>query len=144
MGHTVVRVRSTATDFRLMTIFGGSQLCTGKTVQLVVCGVRRPVQLKAPEQGPGHARRRCSGRVPPPGVCENLKCALELLADQQTGGHGLVNTICEGLEEQNITKELKWFIQVDNNGVVKIGNFVRQRVLSERSNPRRGGRVDSS
>ena len=32
----------------------------------------------------------------PQGVCENLVCALKLLADQQTGGDGLVDALFEG------------------------------------------------
>lgn len=32
----------------------------------------------------------------PQGVCENLVCALKLLANQQTGGDGLVDALFEG------------------------------------------------
>ena len=46
----------TATDTRLKTTSGGSVVDTERRMQLVVCGVRRPVQLEGPEQNPGHTR----------------------------------------------------------------------------------------
>ena len=62
------------------------------------------------------AKRRCLGRTPPPqGACENLVCALKLLANQQTGGDSFVDTIFEGLQEQSrleITTERRRFHRV--------------------------------
>ena len=88
-------------------------------MQLVVCGVRRPVQLKAPEHGPGQTGQ-CG-----PTRGEGVPGASRHRVYARTS-NVLWSTICEVLEEQsrlNITKELKWFIQVDNNEVVKIGNL---------------------
>ena len=77
-------------------------------------------------------------------------CALKLWANQQTGGDSLVDTIFEGLLEQsrlgvtNETKEIR--IDLEKNlEAIKGGQAqVRQRVLSESSNPRRAVRVDTS
>ena len=55
--------------------------------------------------------------APPQGACEHLVCALKLLANQQTGGDSLVDTLFEGLQEQSrlkIMDELRIFVEVAN------------------------------
>ena len=59
------------------------------------------------------------------GPCDNLVCALKLLADVQIGV-GLVDSIFEGLQERSrykVTDELRRFILVDNHEVVRIGEL---------------------
>ena len=102
-------------------------------MQLVVRGVRRPVQLDGPELSLGcsgqcgsQRGKGVSGACPPPGACENLVCALKLLAKQQTCGHSPVDTIFEGLQEEGrlkFTTLRRRFIKLNNNKAVKIGGL---------------------
>ena len=61
--------------------------------------------------------------APPLGACESLVCALKLVANQQTGGDRPVDTICDGLQEQdrmNISSEWRRFIEVDQGGQARV------------------------
>ena len=72
--------------------------------------------------------------APPQGACENLVCALKLLAKSQAGGNNFVDTIFRSLQEQsrlNITNELKKFIEVHNQEAVKIGHLERYAEVIE-------------
>ena len=66
--------------------------------------------MERPEQRLGHAGQHGLQRgegvpgAPPRCACENLVCALMLLAIQQTGGVSLVDVIFEGLQEQSRLK----------------------------------------
>ena len=85
-------------------------------MHVVLCGFRRLVQLEEPEQGRSEAKV-FRGQIPPNGVCENLVCALQLMANQQLGGDSLVQVLDDGLQERcrsNIMDELRRFITVDN------------------------------
>ena len=65
-------------------------------------------------------------RAPPQGQCENLVCAVNLVANLQTGGHYVVDTIFEVVQEQKrwkIANELRKFNEVDNHVAVKIGDL---------------------
>ena len=64
--------------------------------------------------------------APAQGACENLFCALKLLANLQVGGSNLVDTIFEGFQErsrQTLTCKLRRFIEVYNHEAVKIGDL---------------------
>ena len=72
--------------------------------------------------------------APPLGPCENLLCALRLLANQQTGGDSLAHTIPECLQEQSRLKfanELWRFIEVDTNEAVKIGDLEKNEAQKD-------------
>ena len=69
--------------------------------------------------------------APPQGACENLVCALKLLAKQQMGGESLMQVLVAGLQEQsrfNRMDELRRFIKVDNHEGVKIGDSEKHSV----------------
>ena len=56
-----------------------------ETVELVVRGVRRPVQVEESEQSAGPSEAKVfRARAPPQGACENLVSTLKVLAKQQT------------------------------------------------------------
>ena len=93
------------------------------------------MQLEGIEQSLGYAqdgadrseaKEVCRVPAPPQGACENLVCALKLLANEQTGGDSLVDMIFEGLMEQHskikITNGPRRFTEVDNHEAVKIGD----------------------
>ena len=64
--------------------------------------------------------------APLQGPCENLRCALKLLAKLQADGDNLVVTIFEGSQEHRrlkITNELRKLTEVDNHEAVKIGDL---------------------
>ena len=53
-------------------------------------------------------------------------CALKGVANQQTGADSLVDTIFEGLQDQNrlkIANERRRFVEVDSNEAKKIGDL---------------------
>ena len=78
------------------------------------------------EQSLGYAGQKVfRAHAPPEGPCENLMCAIKLLAILHAGGANLVDRIFEGLQEQRlkITNEIRRFIEVDKNEVVKIGDL---------------------
>ena len=54
--------------------------------------------------------------APPNGVCENLVCALNLSANQQLGGHSLVQVVVECLQERNRSKIIGWAGEVHQGG----------------------------
>ena len=71
-------------------------------------------------------------RAPPQGACESLVCALKLLANQQTGGDSLVDTLSGGLQEKSRLKmmeELRRFFKVDDHEAVKIGDLEKYQVV---------------
>ena len=75
--------------------------CSHHMVQLMVCGVRRPVQLEGPKRSPGTAEKQVfRAHAAPQGVCDNLINALKLLANQQTYGDGPVKMVVPGLLEK--------------------------------------------
>ncbi len=98
-------------------------------MQLVVCGMRRPVQLEGPEQNLGYTGRWgpseakvFRAHVPPQGACENLVRSVKLLANLQNGGGNLVDTIFNGSQERSrlkVTYESRRFTEVDNRKAVK-------------------------
>ena len=63
--------------------------------------------------------------VPSANAWKNFVCALKVLANQQTGADSLVDTIFEGLQEQNKLKiaHERRFVEVDSNEAVKIGDL---------------------
>ena len=97
-----------------------------ETVHLAVRDVRWPVQLEELETKRTPAKRRCFGPTPSPqGACENLVCALELLANQQTEDDSLVPVLVEGHQEQSrleMMDELTRFIKVDSHEAVTVGD----------------------
>ena len=54
--------------------------------------------------------------VAPQAVCNNLINALELFANQQTGGDSLVEMLVVGLQERGSLKMLRRFMTVDIQG----------------------------
>ena len=76
------------------------------------------------------ARRRCFGPMPCHGVaCENLVCALKLLANHQAGGESHVDTIFEGLQEQSRLKLTSELGRFSNNAPVKVGGLEKNSVV---------------
>ena len=76
--------------------------------------------------------------APPQGACENLVCALQLLANQQLGGDSLVYVLVEGLQERSRLKmidEPRRFTEVDHQ-VVKIGDLEKHCVALHEGEPK--------
>ena len=70
----------------------------------------------------------------PPGACENRVCAVKFLANQQTGGDNLVESIFEVLQEQSrlkITNVPRSFIAVGNHVAVMMGEFNKDNFPDE-------------
>ena len=97
---------------------------------LMVRGMRRPVPLEGPEHSHGYigqcGPRRGEGVSGPRATSRSVRASLvclhfKLLANLQTGGDNLVDTIFEGLQERSrmqITNDLRRFIEVDNQEAV--------------------------
>ena len=107
----------------MVTAAGARRRVTGGARFVAASTTGDRVLVTQDNAGPGEAKVFWA-HTPPQGTCENLVCALKFLANQQTGGDSLVDTIFEGLQEQsrmNITNERRRFIEVDNHETVKIG-----------------------
>ena len=97
----------------------------------MVCCMWRPVRLeksrgllKQDNTNLRDAKKICAS-VAPQEVCDNLVNALQLLANQQTGGDSTVDVPVEGFQERSRLKmmeELRRLITVDNQAV-KIGDM---------------------
>ena len=97
--------------------------------------MRRPMQLKGPDQSPGDTRQRGSQRSKgvPGGharrreVLAGLSCVLsKQLANLQTGRGNLVDTIIGGSQQRStlkVTNELRRLTDVKNHEAVKIGDL---------------------
>ena len=136
-----------ATAHRVKITFGGFQLSVATaarrektTVYVVVCDVRRPGQLERPEQRLGHTKQHGPQRGEPrSGACENLVCALKVLAIQHMGGDCLVDMIFEGLLEQSrlkITNELRRFIEVNTSEAARIGDLENNSEATNAARPK--------
>ena len=104
-------------------------------MQLVVCGVRRPVQFHKSEQPRGIFR----AHAPPHGVCDNLIHADKLLANQYQDGDSPVRVLAEGLLERSrlkMTEELRMFILMDNHGAIKIANLKKAQESRQVGEPK--------
>ena len=59
-------------------------------------------------------------------------CSIKLLANQQTGGDSLEDTIFEGLQEEcrlKIANKLRRFIEVDNREAVEVGDLENSEAI---------------
>ena len=101
-------------------------------MQLVVCGVRRPVQLEGPklslgdtrQHGPPRSKSASSARGAARSLCDNLINALTFLANQYKDGYSPVKMVVQNLQERirhRIMDGLRKFIMVDNHEAVKVG-----------------------
>ena len=90
--------------------YGGKYNWKDPNTVLVIAGQLEPQRGKS-----------FSSHAPPQGARENLVCALKLLANQQTGGDSLVDTLFEGLQEQSGLKIMDELMEVDSQEAVKIG-----------------------
>ena len=84
-------------------------------MQFVVRGVRRPVQLEAPnrvlvvQDSTDHRNAKVfRAHAAPQGMCDNLIIALKLLGHQQTDDDSLVRMIVPGLLEQSWRTIIDW------------------------------------
>ena len=84
--------------------------------------------------------------APPPGACENLVCAVNLWANQQTGGDSLMDTQFESLQEQSKGKSRMSFGGSSRWTITKIDDLEKNsetiKVVGPDFNrpfPRRGG-----
>ena len=117
-----------------------------KQCNWVVCGVRRPVQLEGPngvlviqDRADPSDAKVFRAHALPQGVCENVVCAMKLLANLRTGGDNLVDTMFEGLQQQsrlNITDELRRCIEVDTHEAVQIGDQEKNSVAIKMVTPK--------
>ena len=103
-----------------------------EAMQMVVCGMRRPVHLEGTEQSLGHTRQHgpprsksVSSTCCAQGVCDNLINALKFMANPQKDGDNPVKMVVQGFQEKSRLKVmvgLRRFIMVDNHVQVKVGD----------------------
>ena len=102
------------------SVTGGARHAAATSV-----GRTRPESVTQDRAGPTEAKV-FRARAPLQGQCKTLMCALKQLANLQTGGANLVDTIFQGLQGQSrlkITHEPRRFIEVANHEAVKIGDL---------------------
>ena len=103
-------------------------------MQLVVCGVRQPVQVEKSGQHLGRTRwhqpprsKSLSGtRSAARGSCDNLDYALKLLASQYQCDVSPARVLVKGLQERSRLKMmegLRKFIMMDNHEAIRTGDL---------------------
>ena len=104
-------------------------------MQLVVCGVRRPVHLEGSTWSLGDTRQHEPPRSKSVSIARDTarnvrqldQCA-QALGNQQKDGDSPVNMVVQGFLEKSRLKtrdELRRFITVDNHEAVKVGDLER-------------------
>ena len=148
---TVLQLKTTYEEEVFQTQGDGGQE-QEEAVQLMVRGMRRPVQLEGPEYRVWEITGRC-GRFRH-GVRARISSGvLNLL----TNLHKLMETTaCSSTSRLKVTTTLRMFIEVDNREPVKIGDLEKdtkvlevvsssfsKAIFPECARPRGGGRTDS-